>query len=86
VVAHDAALRVSAGLARYPGKRFRTDSDKLCQAIHNGFAAALCVVEPESADDFLKKSSAMFASVFQKPARKKLGRLNQSKKNGGEES
>jgi hypothetical protein len=50
------------------------DSDKLCQAVHNGFALALCVVEPDLADEFLKRSSAMFESVFQKQARKKLGR------------
>jgi hypothetical protein len=40
--------------------KFRTDSDKMCQAVRNGFAVALCVVEPDSADEFLKKSSAMF--------------------------
>jgi hypothetical protein len=75
MVARNVAERVSEALARCPGKRFRTDSDKLCQAIHNGFALALCVVGPDSADEFLKKSSAMFESVFQKPARKKLRRV-----------
>jgi hypothetical protein len=36
-----------------------------------GFGVALCVVEPDSADEFLKKSSSMFERVFQEPARKK---------------
>jgi hypothetical protein len=74
IIAHDVARRVSEALARCPGKRFKTESDRLCQAIHNGFAAALCIVEPNLADHFLRESSAMFESVFQKPARKKLGR------------
>jgi hypothetical protein len=69
IIAHDVAQRVSEALARCPGKRFTTDSDRLCQAVHNGFAVALCVVEPDSADEFLKKSSAMFERVFEKPAR-----------------
>jgi hypothetical protein len=69
MVAHDLAQRISAALTRYPEKWFRTDCDKLCEAIHNGLGAALCIVEPDSANDFLKKSSAMFESVFQKPAR-----------------
>jgi hypothetical protein len=68
MVAHNVAQRVSDALGRSFGKRFRTDSDKLCQAIHNGFAAALCIIEPDSADDFLRESSAMFESVLQKPA------------------
>jgi hypothetical protein len=78
LIAHDVAQRVSEALAKYPEKRFRTDSDKLCQAVHNGFALALCVVEPDSADEFLKKSSAMFESVFPKPARKKPAGVSQS--------
>jgi hypothetical protein len=79
-IAHDVADRVSDGLARYPEKWFRTDCDKLCDAIHNGFGAALCVVEPDSADHFLSESRAMFESVFQKPARKRsLWRVHQPK-------
>jgi hypothetical protein len=67
--------------------KFRTDSDKMCQAVHNGFAVALCVVEPDSADEFLRKSSAMFERVFEKPARKRSRqRVNHPKKNGSEES
>jgi len=67
MIVQDVAQRISDALARCPGKRFRTDCDKLCEAIHNGFGAALCVVEPNSTDDFLRESSAMFESVFQKP-------------------
>jgi hypothetical protein len=85
-VAHDVAQRVSAGLARYPEKRFRTDSEKICQAIQLGLGAAVCVVEPDSADEFLAESAALFERIFEKPARKKLGRINQSKKNGNKES
>ena len=68
IIARDVAQRVSYAVAKCPEKRFRTDCDKLCEAIHNGFGAALCVVEPDSADDFLRESSAMFESVFQEPA------------------
>ena len=84
IIAHDVAQRVSYALARCPRKRFRTDSDKICQAIHNGFAVALCIVEPDSADDFLRESSALFETVFEKPDRKKLprvGHLNDSEEN-----
>ena len=69
IIAHDVAQRVSEALARCPEKRFRTGSENLCQAIHNGFGAALCIVEPDSADDFLRESGAMFEGVFQKPVR-----------------
>jgi hypothetical protein len=87
MVAHDVAQRVSASVARYPGKRFRTESDRLCQAIHNGFGVALCIVEPDSADEFLKKSSAMFESIFEKPARNRSRqRVHQSKRNSSEGS
>ena len=73
VVAHDVAERVSYSLARCPGKRFRAESDKLCQAIQLGLGAAVCVVEPDSADEFLAESAALFESIFEKTPRKKLG-------------
>jgi hypothetical protein len=67
--------------------KFRTDSDKMCQAVHNGFALALCLVEPDSADEFLKKSSAMFERVFEKPPRNgSRQRVHQSKRNSSEGS
>jgi hypothetical protein len=77
MIVQNVAQRVSEVLARCPGKRFRTDSDKLCQAIHNGFAAALCIVEPDSADGFLRKSGALFESVF-KPPRETVPRDDQA--------
>jgi hypothetical protein len=85
VVVHDVAHRVSYALARCPGKRFRGEYDKLCQAIQLGLGAAVCVVEPDSADEFLAESGALFESIFRKPARKKLGRIDQSKRNGRSE-
>jgi hypothetical protein len=74
VIAHDVAQRVSEALTKCFGKRFRTDSDKLCQAIQLGLGATVCVVEPNSADEFLAETAALFESIFEKPARKKLGR------------
>jgi hypothetical protein len=43
MVAHDVAQCVSEALARCPRKRFRTEHDKLCQAIQLGLGAAVCV-------------------------------------------
>ena len=64
-----AAQRVSAALARYPGKRFRAESDRLCQAIQLGLGAAVCVLEADSGDKFLAESAALFESIFEEPAR-----------------
>jgi hypothetical protein len=80
IIAHDVAHRVSRALARYPGKRFRTESDRLCQAIQLGLGAAVCVVEPDSADEVLAESAALFENIFEKAARKKLGRVDQREK------
>ena len=66
MIAQEVALRVSYALARCRGKRFVADSDKMCQAIHNGFAVALCIVEPDSVDDFLTKNSTLFEGIFEK--------------------
>jgi len=66
IVAHDVAERVSYTLTRCPRKRFRTDTEKICEAIHNDFALALCVVEPDSADEFLGESAALFEGIFEK--------------------
>ena len=57
-----AFLELGAAI-RTKATSFVTDSDKMCQAIHNGFAVALCIVEPESVDDLLRKSSALFERV-----------------------
>jgi hypothetical protein len=82
IIAHDVAQCVSYALARYPGKRFRAESDKLCHAIQLGLGAAVCIVEPDSADEFLAESAALFESIFEKPARKKLPRvINQHNEN-----
>ena len=80
MVAHDVAQRVSYALARCRGKRFAAEHDKLCQAIQLGLGAAVSVVEPDSADEFLRESSAMFESIFEKPTRKKLRRVDQPKR------
>jgi hypothetical protein len=40
------------------------DAEKLTVAIHNGFGAALMVLEPDRVDEFLKKSGAMFNQIF----------------------
>ena len=74
MIAHGVAQRVSYALARFPGKRFRAESDKLCQAIQLGLGATVCVVEPDSADEFLAESAALFESIFEKPVRKRLAR------------
>jgi dTDP-glucose pyrophosphorylase len=87
VVAEEVAQSVSYFLARCRRKRFVADHDKIYQAVHNGFAVALYVVEPDSADEFLKKSSAMFERVFEKSARNRRGqRVHQSKRNSSERS
>src|ERR1700745_621042 len=49
VVVDYVAQRVPEALARCRRKRFVADSDKICQAVHNGFALALCIVEPDLA-------------------------------------
>jgi hypothetical protein len=86
MVAHDVAQRVSYALAKCRGKRFVAEHDKLCQAIQLGLGAAVCVVEPDSADEFLRESSAMFEGIFRKPAREKLGRVHHSKRNSSKGS
>jgi hypothetical protein len=71
MIAEQVASIVAEKLLLCRDAKFEAESDRLCQAVHNGFAVALCVVEPDSADEFLKKSSAMFERVFKKSARKK---------------
>lgn len=80
IIAHDVAQRVSGVLARCPEKRFRAEYDRLCQAIQLGLGATVCVVEPDSADEFLAESAALFESIFENATRKKLRRVNQPEK------
>src|SRR5207244_4616542 len=44
MIAEQVASIVAEKLLRCRGARFEADSDKICQAVHNGFALALCVV------------------------------------------
>jgi len=77
--------RIVASKLPHGDAKFRADCGKITVAIHEGFGAALLVVEPDKGDDFLRKSSALFENIF-KSARKKLPRVGQPKKNGSEES
>ena len=70
IIAHDVAQRVSEALASCPGKRFRAEYDKLCQAIQLGLGAAVCICEPDAADEFLAETAALFEHIFEKPAGK----------------
>jgi hypothetical protein len=65
MIAEQVASIVAEKLLLCRDAKFEAESDRLCQAIHNGFAAALCIVEPDSADGFLRESSAMFESIFE---------------------
>ena len=69
IIAEQVASNVAEKLLLCRDPKFEAESDRLCQAVHLGFAVALCVVEPDSADEFLKKSSALFERVFE-PSRK----------------
>jgi hypothetical protein len=87
MIAEQVASIVAEKLFLCRDAKLEADSDKLCQAVHNGFALALCVVEPDSADEFLTKSSAMFDGIFEKPARKRARqRVHQSKRNSSKGS
>jgi hypothetical protein len=54
--------------------RFREDSRKLTEVIHNGFGLALCVVEPDSVDRFLKKSAALMENIFKTDRKRSASR------------
>jgi len=56
--------RIVANKLPHGDARLRTDSGKLTQAIHNGFGCALCILEPDSADEFLSKSAVLMESIF----------------------
>ena len=43
--------------------RVRADLRKMTEVIHNGFGVALCVVEPDGVDQFVKKSAAVLESI-----------------------
>ncbi|SRR6266705_2190713 len=64
---------------------FKSDSCRITEAIHNGFACALVVVEPDSVDQFLKKSAALMENIF-KIGSEKLPRVDQPKNNGSGEA
>jgi hypothetical protein len=74
MIVQDVARIVAEKLPRGDA-RFRADSRKLTVRIHEGFGAALIVVEQDKVDDFLSKSSAIFEGVF-KMARKKPPRVD----------
>jgi hypothetical protein len=57
---------------------FRADCGNLTEAIHNGFGCVLGILEPDSADDFLRESAALMENIF-KSARPKLPRVDQPK-------
>jgi hypothetical protein len=82
-ITEEVARIVAAKLVLCKDARFRTDSRKLTVAIHEGFGAALLVVEPDKGDDFLRKSSALFENIF-KPTRKSCRESSNSEKNGSE--
>jgi hypothetical protein len=67
--------RTVASRLLHGGARLRVDSHKLTQVIHNGFGAALLVVEPDNVDRFLKRSATLFEQVF-KSARKGRESIN----------
>jgi hypothetical protein len=77
MIVQDVAQIVAEKLLHYRDARFRADSRKLTEAIHNGFAAALVVVEPDGVDQFLQQSAALMENTF-KSARKKLAGASQS--------
>jgi hypothetical protein len=54
--------------------RFRADCGKLTEAIHNGFGCVLGILEPDSADDFLRESAALMENIFES-TRQKLPRV-----------
>jgi hypothetical protein len=81
VLLSDVLLSVVKEVARIvPNKlphtdaRFREDSRKLTEAIHNGFGVALCVVEPDSVDRFLKKSAALMENIFKSDRKRPASR------------
>jgi hypothetical protein len=76
---------VGEKLLLYRDAKFRADSRKLTQAIHTGFGAALCVVEPDEADQFLKQSAALMENIF-KSTRKGCRESINPKKNDDDES
>jgi hypothetical protein len=62
-VVKDVARVVSSKL---PGadRTFRADSLKITQQIQIGLGLVACILEPDSADDFLKKSASVMEAIW----------------------
>jgi hypothetical protein len=71
--------RIVANKLPHEDARFRADSGKITETIHNGFACALIVVAPDEVDYFLPKSAALMENIF-KSARKKTAASRSTRK------
>ena len=85
MIVEQVARIVSEKLLVYRDAKFRAESRKLTQAIHTGFGAALCIVEPDSVDQFLKQSAALMENIF-KSTRKECREAINREKDRSEES
>jgi hypothetical protein len=81
----DIAQIVTEKLLLHRGARFREDSAKMTQAIHQGFGLALALIEPDKADWFLKRSAVLMEDIFKSTRKGRRESIN-PKKDRSEES
>jgi hypothetical protein len=68
-IVRDVARVVSSKL---PGadRTFRADSLKITQQIQIGLGLVACILEPNSADDFLRESAAVMDAIWTRKGRR----------------
>jgi hypothetical protein len=58
------ARTVASKLLEHHDRSFRADSLKITQQIQIGLGLVACILEPDSADDFLKKSASVMEAIW----------------------